>query len=112
VLEVRRLQIFAAVAEHGSFSAAAEALFMTHSAVSQQVALLERQLGLELVTRGPRGVEPTEAGRLLAERGTGVLGTLAAVERELQDLKSSSSPAWTRASTRPPSSASNWGTRR
>jgi DNA-binding transcriptional LysR family regulator len=88
VLEVRRLQIFAAVAERGSFSAAAEALFMTHSAVSQQVALLERQLGLALVTRGPRGVELTEAGRLLAERGTGVLGTLAAAERELLDLKS------------------------
>lgn len=88
MLEVRRLQIFAAVAEHGSFSAAAESLFMTHSAVSQQVALLERQLGLALVTRGPRGVELTEAGRLLVERGTGVLGVLAATERELLDLKS------------------------
>ena len=45
MLDVRRLQIFTAVAERGSFTAAAEALFMTHSAVSQQMALLERQVG-------------------------------------------------------------------
>jgi DNA-binding transcriptional LysR family regulator len=88
MLDVRRLQIFMAVAEHGSFTAAAEALFMTHSAVSQQMALLERQLGVPLMTRGPRGVDLTEAGRLLAERSTGLLGTMAAVERELRDLKS------------------------
>lgn len=87
VLEIRRLQIFAAVAEHGSFTAAAEALFLTHSAVSQQMALLERQLGVALVVRGPRGVELTEAGKLLAERGTAVLGTLQAIEREVTDLR-------------------------
>jgi DNA-binding transcriptional LysR family regulator len=87
VLEVRRLQIFAAVAERGSFTAAAEALFMTHSAVSQQMALLERQLGVPLMRRGPRGVELTEPGKLLAERSTGLLGTLASIEREMRDLK-------------------------
>lgn len=87
MLEVRRLQIFAAVAERGSFTAAAEALYMTHSAVSQQMALLERQLGVPLVVRGPRGVELTESGRLLAERTTGLLGTIASIERELADLK-------------------------
>ena len=75
MLDVRRLQIFSAVAEHGSFTAAAEALFMTHSAVSQQMALLERQLGLSLMIRGPRGVELTDAGRVLAERSTVLLGT-------------------------------------
>jgi DNA-binding transcriptional LysR family regulator len=87
VLEIRRLQIFAAVADRGSFTAAAEALYMTHSAVSQQMALLERQLGVPLVIRGPRGVELTESGRLLAERSTGLLGTIASIEQELQDLK-------------------------
>jgi DNA-binding transcriptional LysR family regulator len=87
VLEVRRLQIFAAVAERGSFTAAAEALYMTHSAVSQQMALLERQLGVPLMVRGPRGVELTEPGRLLAERSTGLLGTISTIEREMRDLK-------------------------
>jgi DNA-binding transcriptional LysR family regulator len=87
VLEVRRLQIFAAVAERGSFTAAAEALFMTHSAVSQQMALLERQLGVPLMIRGPRGIELTEPGRLLAERSTGLLGTMASIEQEMHDIK-------------------------
>jgi DNA-binding transcriptional LysR family regulator len=86
MLDVRRLQIFAAVAEHGSFTAAAEALFMTHSAVSQQMALLERQLGLQLVTRRPRGVELTDAGRLLADRSRALLGSIAGIEREMRDL--------------------------
>jgi DNA-binding transcriptional LysR family regulator len=87
VLEVRRLRIFAAVAERGSFTAAAEELFMTHSAVSQQMALLERQLGLPLMIRGPRGVELTESGKVLAERSTVLLGTIAGIEREMRDLK-------------------------
>ena len=60
---------------------------MTHSAVSQQMALLERQVGVPLMIRGPRGVELTESGRLLAERSTGLLGTIASIEREMQDLK-------------------------
>ncbi|MEV4314188.1 LysR family transcriptional regulator [Actinocrispum sp. NPDC049592] len=86
MLEVRRLQIFAAVAERGSFTAAAEALFMTHSAVSQQMALLERQLAVPLMVRGPRGVELTEAGRVLAERSAGLLSSIAAIEQEMRDL--------------------------
>ncbi|HEX3648826.1 MAG TPA: LysR family transcriptional regulator [Pseudonocardiaceae bacterium] len=87
MLEVRRLRIFAAVAERGSFTAAAEELYLTHSAVSQQMALLERQLGLQLMVRGPRGVELTEPGRVLADRATVVLGSIAALEREMRDLK-------------------------
>lgn len=87
LLDARRLQIFSAVAEHGSFTAAAEALFMTHSAVSQQMALLERQLGVPLMIRGPRGIELTEPGKVLSERSTGLLGTIANIEQEMADLK-------------------------
>lgn len=87
MLEARRLRIFTAVAERGSFTAAAEELFMTHSAVSQQMALLERQLGVSLLVRGPRGVELTEAGRVLAERATVLLGAIGDIEREMRDLK-------------------------
>lgn len=90
MLDVRRLQIFSAVAEHGSFAAAAKTLFMTPSAVSQQLALLERQLGLALMIRGPRGVEPTEAGRLLAERSVVLLANVANLEREMRDLDATS----------------------
>ncbi|MEW2499821.1 LysR family transcriptional regulator [Amycolatopsis sp. CA-161197] len=91
MLEARRLQIFSAVAERGSFTAAAEALFMTHSAVSQQMALLERQLGVTLMIRGPRGIELTDSGRILAERSTGLLGTIANIEQEMADLKAQQS---------------------
>lgn len=88
MLDTRRLQIFRTVAEHGSFTAAAEALFMTHSAVSQQMALLERQLAVSLMVRGPRGVELTGAGRLLADRSAVVLGAIASVEQEIAELRS------------------------
>jgi DNA-binding transcriptional LysR family regulator len=87
MLEVRRLQIFSAVADHGSFTAAGDALFMTHSAVSQQMALLERQLGVALVVRGPRGIELTGPGKVLAERSRTLLSSIATIEAEMRDLK-------------------------
>ena len=86
MLDVRRLRVFSAVAEHGSFSAAAEALFMRCAAVTQQLALLERRLGLTLVVRRPRGVELTEPGRVLAERCLALFGGIGDVEREMRDL--------------------------
>lgn len=86
MLDVRRLQIFAAVAQYGSFTAAGEALFMSHSAVSQQMARLEREVGMPLVRRRPRGVELTGSGTLLAERCTVLFGILSSIERELLDL--------------------------
>jgi len=51
MLDPRRLLTFRAVAEHGSFSRAADALSLTQSAVSQQVAALERELGTSLIER-------------------------------------------------------------
>ena len=51
------------IAGRGSFSAAAAALDYTPSAVSQQIALLEREAGVRLVDRGPRGASLTAAGR-------------------------------------------------
>ena len=57
--------MLAEVGARGSFSAAAEALHVTQSAVSQHVAALEREVGLPLVERGTRPVELTEAGHAL-----------------------------------------------
>ena len=54
MLDVRRLRVLAEVAARGSFSAAADALQLTQSAVSQHVAALEREVGLPLVERGTR----------------------------------------------------------
>ena len=63
MLDVRRMRVLREVAARGSFSAAAEALSFTQSAVSQHVAALERETGTQLVERSPRGVRLTEAGR-------------------------------------------------
>src|SRR5918992_1098910 len=62
MLDVKQLRVLRAVAEHGSFSAAAEALSYTQPAISQQVAALERQTGTTLVDRTSRGVRLTDAG--------------------------------------------------
>jgi DNA-binding transcriptional LysR family regulator len=86
MLDVRRLQILVEVVRCGSFTAAARALSYTPSAVSQQIASLEREAGVTLVVRGPRGVVLTDPGRVLVAGAGEVLGRLAAAERELQAL--------------------------
>src|SRR5215211_1290764 len=65
MLEPRRLLTFREVARRASFSRAAEALALTQPAVSQQVAALEREIGLALIDRRPGGLVLTEAGELL-----------------------------------------------
>jgi molybdate transport repressor ModE-like protein len=83
MLDVRRMRVLREVAAQGSFSAAAEALSFTQSAVSQQVAALERESGTKLVERGTRGVSLTEAGRALVEHADAILARIEAAEEEL-----------------------------
>src|SRR6266571_8141771 len=66
-MDLRRLEIFAKVAELGSFSRAAEALFLTQPTVSEHVRALEDELGVQLLDRLGRGAQPTPAGRLLLD---------------------------------------------
>jgi DNA-binding transcriptional LysR family regulator len=87
MLDVRRLRVLRAVAEHGSFAAAAAELRYTPSAISQQIAALEREAGATLVQRGPRGARLTQAGALLDRHAAIVLGQLAAARAELDDLE-------------------------
>jgi DNA-binding transcriptional LysR family regulator len=86
MLDVKQLRVLKAVAEHGSFSAAAEALSYTQPAISQQVAALERHAGAPLVDRTSRGVHLTDAGRALVEHAEVVLARLAAAEAELEAI--------------------------
>jgi molybdate transport repressor ModE-like protein len=83
MLDVKRLRVLQAVAEHGSFSAAADSLAFTQSAVSQQIAALERETGSVLIDRGPGGVRLTDAGRALVSHTEVVLARLAEAEQEL-----------------------------
>ncbi|WP_250036321.1 LysR family transcriptional regulator [Paractinoplanes maris] len=80
------LRALRAVLETGSLTAASERLGFTQSALSKQIASLESAAGVRLLRRGPRGVEPTEAGHRLAARAAAVLDQLDAAQRELADL--------------------------
>jgi DNA-binding transcriptional LysR family regulator len=86
MLDVRRLRVLREVASRGSFSAAAEALSYTQSAVSQQIAALEREAGTRLVERSARGVRLTDAGRALVTHADAILQRLADAEEELQAI--------------------------
>src|ERR1700712_3782871 len=86
MLDVRRLRVLREVAARGSFSAAAEQLSYTQSAVSQQIAALEREAGSRLVERSARGVTLTDAGRALVSHADAILARLADAEAELQDI--------------------------
>jgi DNA-binding transcriptional LysR family regulator len=87
VLDLRRLRVLKAVVETGSVTAAAARLSYTPSAVSQQVAALEREAGTPLLERIGRGVRPTAAGSLLAERASELLERLADAEAALAALR-------------------------
>src|ERR671929_1421087 len=86
MLDVRRLRVLREVAARGSFSAAAEALAYTQSAVSQQIAALEREAGTRLVDRSARGVRLTDAGRALVEHADIILARLSDAEAELEAI--------------------------
>jgi DNA-binding transcriptional LysR family regulator len=86
MLDVEKLATLRVVLDRGSFSAAAQELHLTQPAVSRQVSLLERRLGIELVRRTQRGVYPTEAGRLLAMHTQAVLDRLDLAEAELAEM--------------------------
>src|SRR3954467_15666000 len=86
MLDVRRMRVLREVARCGSFSAAAEALSFTQSAVSQQIAALERETGATLVERSVRGIRLTDAGRALVRHTDAILGRLAEAEAELEAI--------------------------
>src|SRR5881394_3479260 len=86
MLDVRRMRILREVAARGSFSAAAEALAYTQSAVSQQIAALEREVGTKLVERNARGIRLTDAGEALVRHTESVMANLAEAEAELEAI--------------------------
>jgi DNA-binding transcriptional LysR family regulator len=86
MLDVRRMRVLREVAARGSFSAAADALAYTQSAVSQQIAALEREAGTTLVERNARGVRLTDAGRALVEHADAILARLSDAEAELEAI--------------------------
>jgi DNA-binding transcriptional LysR family regulator len=86
MIDVSRLRVLQQVARHRSFRRAAQALVQTPSAVSQQIAALERSVGTLVVVRSSRGVTLTEAGRLLVETADAVTAELTAARDRIARL--------------------------
>lgn len=84
MIDVRQLRTLRALADHGTVVAAAEALYLTPSAVSQQLAVLSKSTGCELLERRGRNVVLTEAARVLVAHADAVFAQL---ERAQSDLR-------------------------
>ncbi|MEU3726281.1 LysR family transcriptional regulator [Streptomyces sp. NPDC031705] len=84
MLNLERLRTLDALARHGSVSGAAGGLHVTTSAVSQQMAKLEREVGQPLLAKNGRGVRLTDAGRLLADHAARIISQ---VERAQADVE-------------------------
>ncbi len=85
-LDVGRLRLLREVGRRGTIAGAARELGLTPSAVSQQLAVLEREVGTSLVDRSPRGVTLTGAGHALAARAGEVLDVLSAARADLDRI--------------------------
>jgi DNA-binding transcriptional LysR family regulator len=88
-LDLRHLVALKAIADEGSFGKAAERLGYTQSAVSQQIAALERIVGLRLIERpgGPRPISLTEAGRILLRHAAAIEARLQAAKADMSALE-------------------------
>jgi DNA-binding transcriptional LysR family regulator len=83
-LNTTRLRILREIAARGTISAAAEALWLTPSAVSQQMSALERELGVDLLERTPRSVRLTDAGERLVIHAERILADCEAAVADLE----------------------------
>ncbi|MER5635667.1 LysR family transcriptional regulator [Kitasatospora sp. NPDC002227] len=83
MIDARRLRTLRAVADHRTVTAAAAALYLTPSAVSQQLAALEQETGHHLLARDGRGVRLTAAGEILLGHADAVLAQLERAEADL-----------------------------
>lgn len=86
MLDLYKLQIFAVVVQEGSFSAAADRLYMTQSAISQHVHDLEAALGVRLFVRGWRGVTLTAQGETLHDYARRIFALVAEAENAVTDV--------------------------
>ncbi|MFD1937084.1 MULTISPECIES: LysR family transcriptional regulator [Nonomuraea] len=87
MLDLNRLKALHAVHVYGSVGAAADALMVTPSAVSQQLAKLERETGATLLERNGRGVKLTDAAGLLAEHAERILALVETAEADFEALR-------------------------
>jgi DNA-binding transcriptional LysR family regulator len=85
-MDISALQVFIAVAEAGSFSRAAERIYLTQPAISKRIAALEQEIGARLFDRVGRKIHLTQAGEALLTRSRTVLGELEDIKRDITNL--------------------------
>jgi DNA-binding transcriptional LysR family regulator len=86
-MDLRQLAYFLAIAEEGNITRAAERLHISQPPLSQQLKLLEEELGVVLMERSTRKLQITDAGRLLQNRAKQILELTEKTAKELNDLK-------------------------
>lgn len=86
-MDIRKLQYFLAVAEEGQITKAAQSLHMAQPPLSQQLKLLEKELGVQLIDRGgSRKIRLTDAGKALRNRAAQILELIDQTEKEVKDV--------------------------
>lgn len=85
-MELRQLEYLVAIADTGTFTAAAAREHVAQPGISAQIAALEREVGHRLFTRTPRGAAPTEAGRELLRHARDVLDRLGRARETMDEL--------------------------
>ncbi|OBZ18301.1 LysR family transcriptional regulator [Bacillus sp. FJAT-27264] len=85
-MDIRQLKYFLAIAEEGQITSAARKLQMAQPPLSQQLKLLEDELGVKLFERGPRSVQLTDAGIILRNRAQQILELADSTTREINDF--------------------------
>lgn len=88
-MEIRQLRSLIAIADTGTFTAAAQRLHVTQAAISMQIRQLEKELGVQLFARTPKRVHLTEAGEALSTRARAILAEHDAAIAELSSLAAS-----------------------
>ncbi|MDO4816740.1 MAG: LysR family transcriptional regulator [Bacillota bacterium] len=85
-MELNQLEFFTAVAETGSFTKAANHMYVSHSTASRAVSALEEELGVRLIERGNRVVALTEAGERLLPKAKEILRLADEIETEMRAI--------------------------
>ncbi|MBE6050876.1 MAG: LysR family transcriptional regulator [Clostridium sp.] len=86
-MDIKRLKYFVTIVEEGNISAAAKKLHISQPPLSSQIKLLEKELNLKLMERGPRTITLTRAGKLLYKRAKNILDLTETTKKELEDLE-------------------------
>ncbi|WP_019553846.1 LysR family transcriptional regulator [Propionispira raffinosivorans] len=86
-MDIRQLKYFLTIVDEGQITSAAQKLQMAQPPLSQQLKLLENELGVKLLNRGPRQVELTDAGKLLLDRARQILELSNSTIKEIDDFK-------------------------